>query len=308
MAYDITQPDLPVEICRKYIGSKKVLLHDSLIFVPSGHKGLYIYDTHAGTCPEAVSHIPQELPGHNIEAACVDDNYIYMMEINLDSILSEGLHQYLRISDYSNLEEPFTTAMIYDTTIIPFFTEMVVEDGLVYIAYARLGLVIFDVHDPYNPIKIGRYALFPGDDDLPYEYTSNLAKKNSLIFLAVNGSNCIQVLDVSDPTSPVLVDYYQMPAEIRNLEIRDNYLYSVCFSGMYIHRINSICGDVNDDGNLNIFDVTYLIGFLYGGGPQPEPIEHGDVNSDSVINIFDITYYISFLYKNGPEPNCPQSE
>jgi len=66
-----------------------------------------------------------------------------------------------------------------------------------------------------------------------------------------------------------------------------------------------ICGDANGDGIHNIFDVTFLITYLYLDGPAPDPIEAGDTNGDGTINIFDITYLISYLYLDGPDPVCP---
>jgi len=66
-----------------------------------------------------------------------------------------------------------------------------------------------------------------------------------------------------------------------------------------------MCGDTNGDETLNLFDITYLISYLYLGGPQPSPIIKADVNSDNEINIFDITYLITYLYLGGPEPDCP---
>lgn len=66
-----------------------------------------------------------------------------------------------------------------------------------------------------------------------------------------------------------------------------------------------VCGDVNGDGVINIFDVTGIIGYLYKGDPPPDPLEAADVNNDSEVNIFDATYLISYLYTGGPLPNCP---
>jgi len=65
------------------------------------------------------------------------------------------------------------------------------------------------------------------------------------------------------------------------------------------------CGDVNDDSTINIFDVTFLITYLYLDGPPPIPLECGDVNHDGTINIFDVTYLITYLYLDGPPPDCP---
>jgi len=66
-----------------------------------------------------------------------------------------------------------------------------------------------------------------------------------------------------------------------------------------------LCGDVNNDGIVNIFDATYLISYLYMEGPPPDPLASSNVNNDDDINIFDVTYLISFLYNSGPEPDCP---
>jgi len=65
------------------------------------------------------------------------------------------------------------------------------------------------------------------------------------------------------------------------------------------------CGDANDDGVVNIFDITFIISYLYLNGLPPDPLESADVNNDSLVNIFDITYLISYLYLEGLEPTCP---
>ncbi len=64
-------------------------------------------------------------------------------------------------------------------------------------------------------------------------------------------------------------------------------------------------GDANGSPPTNIFDITYMISYLYKGGPAPTPypICSGDPNGlGCTCNIFDITYLISFLYKGGPAP------
>jgi len=65
-----------------------------------------------------------------------------------------------------------------------------------------------------------------------------------------------------------------------------------------------LCGDANGDELINIFDVTYLISYLYLGGPAPVPMMVGNVDGVGDINILDISYLISYLYLDGPEPDC----
>jgi hypothetical protein len=66
------------------------------------------------------------------------------------------------------------------------------------------------------------------------------------------------------------------------------------------------CGDADGSTAINLLDVTYLINYLYKGGPPPTPECAGDVNETSTVNILDVTYLINYLYKGGPPPgpNC----
>jgi hypothetical protein len=66
-----------------------------------------------------------------------------------------------------------------------------------------------------------------------------------------------------------------------------------------------ICGDVNNDTNINLLDITYLINYIYRGGAPPLFPNSANVNNDAHINILDITYLINYVYRGGPDPVCP---
>ena len=53
-------------------------------------------------------------------------------------------------------------------------------------------------------------------------------------------------------------------------------------------------GDVNDDGDVNIADVTTLIDYLLGGGVVINQ-RNSDVNQDEDINIADVTSIVDQL-------------
>ncbi|MEW5924063.1 MAG: dockerin type I domain-containing protein, partial [Candidatus Zixiibacteriota bacterium] len=65
-----------------------------------------------------------------------------------------------------------------------------------------------------------------------------------------------------------------------------------------------LCGDCDNSGSVNILDVTYLVGYLYKGGPAPNPPIIGDTDGSGALNILDVTFLISYLYKGGPQPRC----
>ncbi len=76
----------------------------------------------------------------------------------------------------------------------------------------------------------------------------------------------------------------------------DEYDYEVEENWHYIN------GDANRDSTLNIFDITFIITYLYLEGEAPWPVNSADANCDLVVNIFDITHLITYLYLGGEEP------
>jgi len=74
-----------------------------------------------------------------------------------------------------------------------------------------------------------------------------------------------------------------------------------------------ICGDANGSGEVDIDDVVYVIAYIFGGGPEPEPLASGDANCGSGTDIDDVVYIIAFIFgggnppcevSGGPDPDC----
>ncbi len=69
---------------------------------------------------------------------------------------------------------------------------------------------------------------------------------------------------------------------------------------------DGIRGDVNYDMALNVADLTYIVDYLFRGGPPPPCAEEGDVNGDGPTNVADLTYIVDYLFRGGPPPAaCP---
>jgi hypothetical protein len=66
-----------------------------------------------------------------------------------------------------------------------------------------------------------------------------------------------------------------------------------------------ICGDADANDIVNISDVVYLISFIFGGGPPPEPLLAADVDCNEIVNISDAVYLIAYVFGGGPEPCDP---
>jgi len=127
----------------------------------------------------------------------------------------------------------------------------------------------------------GTQPMAPGDGEIARLY-----------FVIDSGASINDSILVSAPT----IDGYN--AELGGSDF--SYAPGVFFG--YIIVETNLRGDANNSGDYNIFDITWLINFLYLDGPAPVSLRAGDANADGNINIFDITYLISFLYLDGPPP------
>jgi len=73
-------------------------------------------------------------------------------------------------------------------------------------------------------------------------------------------------------------------------------------------RMNIIpLGDANGNGVFNGVDVVYLVNYLKGIGPAPDPLMSANVNGDCEVNANDVTFMVNYL-KGGPgivRGDCP---
>ncbi|MEW5994833.1 MAG: C1 family peptidase [Candidatus Zixiibacteriota bacterium] len=62
-------------------------------------------------------------------------------------------------------------------------------------------------------------------------------------------------------------------------------------------------GDVDGTTGITVSDLTYLVDYLFGGGPAPLPeVEAGDVDCNGGVNVADITYLVNYFFSGGLPP------
>jgi hypothetical protein len=64
-------------------------------------------------------------------------------------------------------------------------------------------------------------------------------------------------------------------------------------------------GDLNEDTEINIADIEYLINYLFREGLSPNTPAAGDANGSFTLNISDVVYLINYVLQGGPPPSCP---
>jgi hypothetical protein len=66
-----------------------------------------------------------------------------------------------------------------------------------------------------------------------------------------------------------------------------------------------VCGDANDDGEINVADAVFIINYVFNDGPAPDPLTAGDANGDLEVNVADGVFLINYVFNEGPAPGCP---
>jgi len=231
------------------------------------------------------------------------DNYVYWVDKAL-----LGLRQELGRIIVLDITEPTVPVyIVMDTCLWAKPHAIWIKGNYAYVAegYGGRGLMVFDISDPYNIDSVG---CFP----IPEGRAWNVYIKGSYAYVCAHlqptlDTDRLYVLDITDPTSPSLVTYYNTPDSPRDVFVDPPYVLVADYSSLLVFEasfLKDIPGDVNGDGEVDLGDVLFLVSYLYKQGPAPEPIERGDVNGDGVIDLGDILYLVSYLYKGGPVPQA----
>ncbi|MCH7689947.1 MAG: VCBS repeat-containing protein [candidate division Zixibacteria bacterium] len=84
----------------------------------------------------------------------------------------------------------------------------------------------------------------------------------------------------------------------------DGAVYSDWSNALAVYIGPFFCGDCNNDNSgPNVLDLTFLVDFIFRGGPPAECPEEADVNNDgSPSSILDLTYLVDFIFRGGQTP------
>ncbi len=121
------------------------------------------------------------------------------------------------------------------------------------------------------------------------------------------GENTILATDNSYPYEAAV----NFPSEgsylvyARAVDLAGNEGYSEFTSITVISPPNPVtCGDVNNDGTVDISDSVYIMDYIFSGGPAPSPITAGDIDGDGLVTISDVVYLMDYIFQGGPAPVC----
>ncbi len=147
------------------------------------------------------------------------------------------------------------------------------------------------------------FALDSGQTDSAYlDSVVAFGSGNPITFSLIDGS-LPPGLELDSQTghisgTPSLGGHFTFEIEADDNTYKDTLQYEISIET----TPSMVAGDVENNGEVNLLDVTYLIAYLYRGGPAPPIPNQADADADCDINLLDMTYIINYLYKDGPDP------
>ena len=61
--------------------------------------------------------------------------------------------------------------------------------------------------------------------------------------------------------------------------------------------------DGDPENRIAVSDLTYLVNYLFQGGPEPPCLEEADLTDGSdVVTLADLIELVSYLFRGGPPP------
>jgi len=186
-------------------------------------------------------------------------------------------------------------------------------NGIGYPQYGEIPLIkiLADTYElSENPITVTAEIRINTDMQEIFGFIDQLGQPIGTISdTTVNTTcwNCVQWMDPPDDT--ICAVWEEIQGTTGDSCVVDTFLTQrLDTSAVHIYDGSLtlfLCGDVNGDYKVNIFDITDMIGILYISVPAPDHWQTiADVNKDETVNIFDIAALISYLYIDGPPPEC----
>ncbi len=289
---DISDPINPIEITRFSGFSYDIYVDSSYLYLTRAGAGLYLFDNSNPFDPVQISSI--NTPGR-AKGVDVTGQYAYIADG--DSGLT-----------IVNVADPYNPNIVgrYDNPSLGGhrFRDISVSGDFAFVADSYFGLRIFDVSNPATP----QYHSFL---ELP-ESASRIIIDGNLAYTTTGYDGITYIIDIADPSVPVLLNNYGGVGSPERIFIADSLLY---VGG------ETDFGNLNSHGLMHIVDVAdpdypAMIGefelpprssscafvsdnYVYSGGNLLYMVDFSDPFSPTPLGHFDMPYSARDVWVQG---------
>ncbi len=223
IALDVSNPDMP-QLAGEYpYTAKDIFAGDSYVYILDDDN-LKILDLQDPLNPVLEGSLTLS---DNALRICVSDGYAF--------IAGDGVNT-LWIVDVSDCSNPEMITSI--TTACNYARDIVVQDSLLYLVCTQY-MQIIDINDINNPAIITTFD----------EVNSATGICVESIYAYIADNNLLKI-DISDPSSPCLLEEYPIPGCSYNVAVFDSYIFVTTESSFLIFQDSDLLHIAAEDGFL----------------------------------------------------------
>lgn len=225
---------------------EKLHVNGDYLYVATDGDGVQILDISTPKSPSIVSEIkdPDFWGDYSVDDICVVGNYAYILNadgimfiydvsapespVNVFEYQGYRFHEKLHVVDslaflwgqthglrILDVSDPSNPVLKVNTSDLGYYDSFEKVGSLVYIADIGSGLNIWDISDLTNPVRRGSLG--------------NYGSANEIVprgdYLYIGRSSGLQIMDVSDPSTPTHVGIARTSLGVSHLAVTDSYAF-----------------------------------------------------------------------------------
>ena len=210
-SFDLANPEYPTPTDILYNGAdtKDVAFFGGMVAVAAGSHGIQVFDVGRpdALSPTAVYGTPVSATAITVSGSLAFISYYSYYSDSFTEWTDAGVH----LVDISDPGSPHAVKSVATSVA----SDVVVRDGLAYVADGSEGLVILDCSDPAHAGILSSLFLSA--------YAHHLFVSDALAFVSVNSGSAragLRVIDISDPLQPVLLGSADAPGTSYDIAVR----------------------------------------------------------------------------------------
>jgi len=282
VAVDVTDPAAPVVTWGTSADGypQHLAISGHYLYSAARENGVYVYDLSDPMHPAKVRQV--NTLGTSVDIV-VDGNYAYVAD------LANGM----LILDISTPNDPYIVGR-FPAPQRPY------EEGIDHVgvgggyafANSTYGMLVLDVTAPSSPLQV---ALYGGTN------ARRMIRSGNTLFLA---GGDLTILDIANPSTPIRIGYRNNPA--MGIVLSSGLVYTSGFPGLTVLSMSDFfCGDVDNSLSMpDIGDLTFMVDYLFTGGPAPFNPSAGNLDGSGGTDIADLTVIVDYLFFGQGTLNC----
>lgn len=254
-----------------------------------GH--LWVLDRDAGTVTKYAKDL---FPLCTFGSTGVGENQ-FMMPVSIsDPVGYLGASNMYIVEDWSDSSGGQYFAI--GTDVVDFTVTSSFEEHIHYVDFVLVSpsKVTINVHDDQGALvkTLFQNSLLSGASSFIWD------GKNSASQQMPTGEYRVEIIDSSTVIDGATGD----PINVVTKEAWVHHEFNCCNSDGVRGDVDNICSATC----INILDVTYMVAFIFEGGPAPPCTPEGNVDGIGNITVLDLTYLVDYVFRGGPlPPACP---